>query len=416
MRNQSSYHKLRAVVRGGEVRAPVSARLPLFFGASVAAEEWLATLCVLIVGLGSVGRAIALHLARLGVGALYLIDPRAYKAESLLTHPISPTDIGAAKATNTARLCKAISPAMRVFAYRGLVQDLGLAGLLNVNWVILATDNLEVELDVGRMCGALGVPLLHAAVEGTTLTVQVRHYSNQTPASPCPACGMTAQEKRLQHREQRFSCEAYRVSPAAAAAASAVPTMAPSFLCAVAADCCVNVLLRAGLRLGPPTGDAEWQYNGYTGQTVSTPLAPNPGCVYPHERYERKPSSVPLAACTPRALAAAAAMPLEQLTLAVDRMSWIESAACSCPALRAVRRFAAHTRESVGRCPRCRDLLMPATFYRLPAVLAAQLGAAVDQPLGRLGVTSASWVLLRHADRAVLFTHLPAKLDQTEAL
>src|SRR5205823_5471756 len=99
---------------------------------------------------GAVGREVAVHLARLQPAALWLCDRGRYKVESLLTQAIAPQDIGAAKASNTGRLCKAISPRTAVFAYDGAVEDLPATAFADVDLIALATDNLAAEVAAGQ--------------------------------------------------------------------------------------------------------------------------------------------------------------------------------------------------------------------------------------------------------------------------
>src|SRR5262245_5298459 len=69
------------------------ARLPRFLqGSPEEHERLLQALGVIVVGTGSVGRRVALHLARLQVGSLSLVDRGRFKPESLLTQPITPAD------------------------------------------------------------------------------------------------------------------------------------------------------------------------------------------------------------------------------------------------------------------------------------------------------------------------------------
>ena len=121
---------------------------------------------------------IALHLARLRIAELWLVDPQQFcKAESLLTHPISEIS-RQPKVTVTARRCKKISPSTRVFSFVGRVQDLLLDALANVHLWVMATDNLAAEIEVGRRCLHLGRRLVHAALFGEGMVAQVRVFAN----------------------------------------------------------------------------------------------------------------------------------------------------------------------------------------------------------------------------------------------
>ena len=149
------------------------ARLPHFYPLEQNADPaaLLSRLRVACVGVGAVGRNAAVHLARLGIGALYVIDPGTYKEESVLTQPIDPVEIGRSKAECVARLVKRISPATTVYVCDTPVETLGTTALADVDLVVLATDNIRAELECGQRCIHLGKPLVHAAVHGSTSAV-----------------------------------------------------------------------------------------------------------------------------------------------------------------------------------------------------------------------------------------------------
>src|SRR5262249_7510891 len=154
-------------------------RLPQFLGLRGGPGSVLDALKVAVVGTGSVGRNLALHLARLQIAALYLVDRGRFKAESVLTQPIVPEGIGEPKASSTGRLCQQISPGTDVWVYDGGVGALYPAALAEVDAVFVATDNLAAEIEVGQRCLHLRKPLLHASVHGETLVAQVRFFGNQ---------------------------------------------------------------------------------------------------------------------------------------------------------------------------------------------------------------------------------------------
>src|SRR5206468_9883032 len=103
-----------------------------------------------IIGTGSVGGRVAFHFCRLSLAELWLVDPKVFKPESVLTHDADPSDVGKSKALRTARLCQAINPAMRLFVFVGKVEDLPLDAFADVDLVIMATDNLAAEVEVGQ--------------------------------------------------------------------------------------------------------------------------------------------------------------------------------------------------------------------------------------------------------------------------
>jgi len=204
--------KPRRARRGQPAPVDPTARLPKFVGGPADAMAKLQTLKIFVVGVGSVGGRIAIHLARLGVAMLWLLDPKRYKSESILTHDLEPRDVGKSKAWTTGGRCKAISPTTRIYAFSGRAEDLPMEAFADADFVVLATDNLAVEIEVGQRCVRLGKPLLQASVHGDTLTAQVRVFGNAEGHGPCPACGFGAVEWQMLNEQVRFSCDGFTLS------------------------------------------------------------------------------------------------------------------------------------------------------------------------------------------------------------
>jgi molybdopterin/thiamine biosynthesis adenylyltransferase len=380
---------------------PRGARLPAFHGLTGEAGPALDALSVAVVGAGSVGRNLALHLARLQVGELRVVDPGRYKPESLLTQPITAEDVGAAKAGNTARACRQLSPATRVWAFDGPAQALSPAALADVDVVLLATDNLAAEVEVGQRCLWLRRPLLQASVHGDTLVAQVRFLRNADGAGPCLACAFGPAEWRHLNRETTFSCEG-RANGRAAGRTVPPPTLSVSFLCSLAADLALTQLLRFALRLGAPLQDAVLEHCGYTHRTVLSPLKRNADCPCDHAGWERASAPRPLADCTARELARLAGLDggagAGGISLAVDDMPFVEWGACAaCGQGQRVGRFG-----PAGRCADCGGPVEAQPFYTHRAAPAALLRPVLDRPLRELGAAAARAAVVRGAGRAVL--------------
>ncbi len=210
MRSRAPFLEIKPCsLEHGHATLDPAARLPKFVGGPVDAAPKLNALRVFIVGVGSVGGRIAIHLARLGIARLWLVDPKRFKPESMLTHDIESRDVGKSKALTTARRCKAISPATRVFAFDGVVEELPLDAFAGADLVVLATDNLAAEIEVGQRCVHAGKPLVQASVHGDTLTAQVRVFGNADGQGPCPACGFGNVEWRMLNEQVRFSCDGF---------------------------------------------------------------------------------------------------------------------------------------------------------------------------------------------------------------
>jgi molybdopterin/thiamine biosynthesis adenylyltransferase len=186
-------------------------RLPTLFGYAGDVGKHLASLHVLVLAAGSVGFAIALLLARLGVGWLDIVDPKRLKPQSLVTHQgLRPEDVGEFKALAAARACAALGTGTRVRCFIGTSHGVSRADLAGVDYAIASPDNLVAELSMGHLCLQHGIPLFHASVHGQTLVAQVRVYANSSADSPTPACGFTrrfvflARDSRPRRRRPRF--------------------------------------------------------------------------------------------------------------------------------------------------------------------------------------------------------------------
>ncbi|HET6250902.1 MAG TPA: ThiF family adenylyltransferase [Tepidisphaeraceae bacterium] len=73
----------------------------------------LATVHAVVVGVGAIGRQVALQLAATGVPAMQLIDHDFVAVENLAPQGYWPEDLGAAKVDATGRLCQRIHPELQ---------------------------------------------------------------------------------------------------------------------------------------------------------------------------------------------------------------------------------------------------------------------------------------------------------------
>lgn len=388
--------------RGRPATVSRSARLPAFIGCSIDAARVLAGLRLAVVGAGSVGRRVALHLARVMPAELLVVDPGRYKPESILTQEIGPEDLGALKASNTAARCKEISPGTSVLAFNGGVQDLDLGAFAHLDLVVLATDNLMAELETGRRCARLRVPLIQASLHGASLTAAVRVFGNRGSDDPCPACGFGPEEWRHLERETRFSCEGDGAS--AVLHVRNPPTNGVSALCALAADAAVLQSLRLTLGLGGPVEDTLLEQNAYTWRTVASPLSRNPDCPEEHAPWDRCAAPRLLEECTLAELGRAAGVPEPELGSAaftLGDLRFFESAACSCGGRASLRRFLS-TGARGGPCPSCGAPLEPDPFTSHRPVPGDVILADAARPLRELTPTAPGWIAVRRGDRTTL--------------
>jgi sulfur carrier protein ThiS adenylyltransferase len=76
--------------------------------------ERLATCRALVVGVGAIGRQIAVQLAALGVPVMDLIDHDIVAVENLGPQAYYPHDVGVAKVEATASVCQLINPELQL--------------------------------------------------------------------------------------------------------------------------------------------------------------------------------------------------------------------------------------------------------------------------------------------------------------
>lgn len=406
MSNPSSVVEVRLADAGGPAQlVALGARLPRFVGCKIDPVAALLTLKIMLVGVGSVGRNAALHLARLQPHTLWLVDPKRYKLESLATQAIDPAEVGAPKAASTARLCKRISPATRVFSFTGLAEALPLAAFAEADVFLITPDNLPAVAFVGQVARNLGKLLIQAAVQGEVLVAQVSCWSNARVEGPCPVCGFTSADWAHVNAATRFSCEGVRTGESRREVFGPA-TMSVSPLCSLAADLAVTQLLRSALRLGAPVEDSALEYCGYTHRTVVAPLKFNPQCPCDHTIFARRAAPKPLGECSLRDLSSTAGLPFgEAASFTVDGFSFVEFGACQCANPPAIRRFVASGETSIGSCGVCGAPVQAQPFHTHRSVSAPLLGPLAERPLRELGAAAARSVVVRAAEAAGLISN-----------
>lgn len=376
-------------------------RMPRFLSLadSLDPTSVLSRLRVVCLGVGAVGRPICLHLARLGVGTLWICDKSAYKPESLLTQPAFPDDVGQMKAEVVGRLVKQLSPSTEVYAHAGPFEELGPTAFADADLVFQASDNIRAEIECGRHCLHLGKPLIHASVHGGTLTGQVRFYANASADGPCPACALTEQEQQALGREVLFSCDG------SGDRTEDNPTMSTSHLCALAGDLAINQLLRFVLNLGTDVADKVIEWNGFTLQTHVAALERSSTCRVDHVIWTKGVNDGDVADSTPRELARSAAIQddrLERTSFRVGEATFVQRAVCRHGHSLSTRSFV-FAGKTAGSCLTCGEPLVPEPFFNHDAVTGRILGKQLDYSFRELCAGQPEWVVVRENGTAVLF-------------
>jgi molybdopterin/thiamine biosynthesis adenylyltransferase len=121
-----------------------------------------------IVGLGGLGGTVAETLARIGIGAITLIDGDVFE-ESNLNRQVacSEKNISQAKVEAAARRIADVNSSITVTAHpRNLVPKNAPELLAGVNVAVDCLDNIATRFDLEAASKALGIPLVSAAVGG----------------------------------------------------------------------------------------------------------------------------------------------------------------------------------------------------------------------------------------------------------
>ena len=363
-----------------------------------------------MIGLGAVGSAASDFCARWGVASLLLVDRGRFKAESILTHPVHPADIGRSKARVAGERAKAISPDSLVRVHEGPVEDLAFDVLFGLDALLLASDNLACELEVSRRCAQLGLRLLQASVHGPSLVAQVRSLANRPGADgPCLACDYQAADWQAYDRGTLFSCAGPEDSNATRPDGPA--TRSAPELCTQAA--CLAVTELAGLLQGRHAAGENRLVEacGFHHGTTVAPLVRRAHCPESHRALERVPLERPLIEATPRQLfeavgaqvAQAPGMPsLLSLSLSVEGERFARLGACACPEHPELGRFLP-VAGPAGTCDGCGLELEAHPVYTHEEVPAAALVAHLDRSLGSLGARVDGCLRVARAERSFLF-------------
>ena len=389
-------------------RARRADRLPALFGLNRDANEVLDQLVVMIVGVGAVGATVSRSLAHLQVGELRLVDRGRFKPASLLTQPITPSEVGRPKASAIGQLCKDISPRTRVLAFDGPLQELTLADMIGVNVLIVAGDNLSLLHDTGQRCLRLGLKLIHAAVHGETLTAQCRAFGHASAAGPCPVCLFGAEEFRMMQEERVLSCEGFRKPGGAGFGRSLHHTASLQPLCGVAGSMAALQATRMALELGPPVQDTLLEVCAYNWRSHVTTIRRNPTCPCAHERYKILPAPRALSDCTLAELSRAARLASgngESQCVTVEGFHWVERGLCGCAESRPLNRLVRAIKSTAGRCANCRKLIHPQPFYSHDAIPAPLAGQLQDRTLRSLGAVDCRGVIVRRGEKTALLTN-----------
>ncbi len=123
---------------------------------------------VAIVGCGGLGGYLVEELARVGVGALVLVDPDVFEEHNLNRQLLSSVArLGQAKVEAARERVAEVNPAVTAVAHRTALTRENGAGLLSgCSAALDALDSMGARRDLASCCRELSIPLVHGAIAG----------------------------------------------------------------------------------------------------------------------------------------------------------------------------------------------------------------------------------------------------------
>ena len=125
--------------------------------------------CVCVVGLGGLGGSVTEILARLGIGALTLIDGDVFEDSNLNRQLLSTLQwIGASKAQTAEKRIQEINPSVQTRIHEVFLDTLNGTQLIEgADVVVDCLDNLKDRFVLEKAAKAAGIPLVSAAIAGS---------------------------------------------------------------------------------------------------------------------------------------------------------------------------------------------------------------------------------------------------------
>ena len=181
-----------------------------------AALERLRESRVAVVGLGTLGGPIALHLSLLGVG-LRLIDPGSVDESNLAAQLVPAKSVGRYKAEVRADQARELGASGPIEVRCSRVEALGAGELADLDLVVTAVDALRPRVQLDGRCQQLQIPMLDLAVDGTgqRLFARIGTYDHRAPDAACFSCRFDSRAREAIRREGLPSgCPSWRNAPA----------------------------------------------------------------------------------------------------------------------------------------------------------------------------------------------------------
>lgn len=123
---------------------------------------------VLIVGVGAVGRQLALQFAALGVGTLTLVDHDMIEIHNLSNQGFKDLQLGKSKVMATRQDCFELNNKLKVLIYRAKYSKKYLIGK---DFVCSCTDSMEIRKLMFEHTCELGIPMIDSRMAAETIRI-----------------------------------------------------------------------------------------------------------------------------------------------------------------------------------------------------------------------------------------------------
>ena len=135
---------------------------------SVEEQQVLGESRVAVVGLGGLGGVVVEILARIGVGALTLVDGDRFEESNLNRQLMSTVEnLGEPKSEAAARRINTVNPAVGLHVHSGFVDENSVAPLLkDATLVVDCLDRISIRFALETAAKTAGKPMISAAVAG----------------------------------------------------------------------------------------------------------------------------------------------------------------------------------------------------------------------------------------------------------
>lgn len=152
----------------------------LFPAITEADHEKLRASRVCIVGCGGLGGYVLEYLARLGVGAIHLVDGDAFDETNLNRQLLCTVEaVGRPKVEVAAERVAAVNPDVEFSATAAFLDEGNCNRLISGSDIVIdALDGLEARLLLEDACARQGIALVHGAVCGWSIQVAVATPGN----------------------------------------------------------------------------------------------------------------------------------------------------------------------------------------------------------------------------------------------